>query len=755
MRAEAWLFDYYAQGNLMVLWFLLEDGARLRLVERFEPLAFIEGGDREVAACVRALEKAGEATGEGWTERTDFWSGRGRRVYALRLRRVGEWRRALDQFADRFPGLCWHQADLPPEQCWGFERETFPLMHCRIEFEDGLLLALESLDDRWDTGYHLPPLRTVSLSAKGCLEGARPRLESLTMVEDDRVVTWDDPRELLSGFQRALNEGDPDVLLTDRGDSFLMPLLFSAAREQRFPLRLDRDRPPDRAITTEGCSYMSYGKVLYQAPEYSLRGRWHLDRSNSFALSQDGMNGLHEVARLSRIPIQRIARRSIGTGISSIQLDRAWRQGILIPWKKTHPEAWKTARQLLKADRGGLVYAPETGLHEHVVELDFVAMYPNIMSRFNVSPETVNCDCCSNRVVPEIGYTICEKRRGLVSEALAPIIAKRVRYKALRREAKATGDAEAYTRWDQRQDAIKWMLVSCFGYLGYRNARFGRIEAHEAVSAYSRDVLLTAREVCEAAGWRMLHANVDCVWIVKPGFQEEEVSALCEAITAATRLPIALEGIYRWLAFLPSRQVEDRPVPTRYFGAFRDGSIKYRGIECRRRDLPRYIRGAQLELLKVLAATAVDAGSYRAAAQQLLPRIAEMEGALLRHEIPLEDLLIHQSLSRDPEEYRGNSAQALAARQAVQASLPLHAGEKLSYLITSGGDADRTRRVRLQSLLEPDSCADPIAMIRLLRRAMNALLWPAGITLDERHLAPPPAPRRKQRAPQPDLFDAC
>ena len=88
----------------------------------------------------------------------------------------------------------------------------------------------------------------------------------------------------------------------------------------------------------------------------------------------------------------------------------------------------------------------------------------------------------------------------MTAQTLAPIIAKRVRYKALRQAAAAAGDGEASARWDRRQDAIKWLLVCCFGYLGYRNARFGRIEAHEATCAFSREKLLQcARRSAEDA----------------------------------------------------------------------------------------------------------------------------------------------------------------------------------------------------------------------------------------------------------------
>ena len=69
---------------------------------------------------------------------------------------------------------------------------------------------------------------------------------------------------------------------------------------------------------------------------------------------------------------------------------------------------------------------------------------------------------------------------------LRPILELRERLKARAKEV----SAEEATHYKERQNALKWMLVTCFGYLGYKNARFGRIEAHEAVTAYGRDKLL-------------------------------------------------------------------------------------------------------------------------------------------------------------------------------------------------------------------------------------------------------------------------
>ena len=61
------------------------------------------------------------------------------------------------------------------------------------------------------------------------------------------------------------------------------------------------------------------------------------------------------------------------------------------------------------------------------------------------------------------------------------------------------------------------MLVTTFGYLGYKNARFGKIEAHESVNAFARDGLLRAKKIAEAGGFSVVHGIVDCLWLKKSG----------------------------------------------------------------------------------------------------------------------------------------------------------------------------------------------------------------------------------------------
>ena len=218
--------------------------------------------------------------------------------------------------------------------------------------------------------------------------------------------------------------------------------------------------------------------------------------------------------------------------------------------------------------------------------------------------------------------------------------------------------------YKERQTALKWMLVTCFGYLGYKNARFGRIEAHEAVTAYGRDKLLTAKEISEAAGYTVLHGLTDCLWVQKPGFTGRgELEGLVPGGFAGIReVKLALKGVYRWIFFMASKQDPHRPVATRYFGVFADGTLKVRGLMCRRRDTPPFVRRAQESMLAKLA----EAGTPGELAA-MRPELAEMaEGfrqRLREGGINPQELVITRVLSQKVADYKVDTPTALAARQ--------------------------------------------------------------------------------------------
>ena len=356
--------------------------------------------------------------------------------------------------------------------------------------------------------------------------------------------------------------------------------------------------------------------------------------------------------------------------------------------------------------------------------------------------------------VPEAGYRLCHRREGLVPRTLRPILELR---ESLKARAKEVSAAEA-AQYKERQTALKWMLVTCFGYLGYKNARFGRIEAHEAVTAYGRDKLLAAKEIFEDAGFTVLHGLTDCLWVQKPGSgfcrggpacppsgerihgcappgdnsidltatrYEAELAELCAKVSRATGVKLALEGVYRWIYFMSSKQDPQRPVATRYFGVFEDGSLKVRGLVCRRRDTPPFVRRAQEDMLQKLTEAATPEELAR-----LKPELEEMaEGfrqRLREGGINPQDLVITRVLSQKVEEYKVDTPTSLAARQLEDAGIHIQPGEKVRYVHREGKRGPKECRVQAAPFLESLDGYDTKLYLELLQRAVEEVMLPFG-----------------------------
>jgi DNA polymerase elongation subunit (family B) len=730
---SGWLLDLYPAPEGMVLWMIDAERRRARLVDPGYMPCFYVGGSRRGVAALRRLEvelARRFPVRTRWTKRRDLWSGDWQVVLEVGVRRLDQFSAVVRWVHGRAPGLELFNCDIQLPALYAYERNVFPLARCAFDAgADGRLRALALDDDPWATDFALPPLAMMEWRLEG--ESVNPHHGYVAPLElrsdDDRVETLaaDEPRELLRLLARRLRRYDPDLLLTEWGDSFLLPRLLAAAERYRVPLPLNRD-PARSAQHRRARSYFSYGRIVFKDSTTTLAGRLHIDRKNSFVVGETELEGLFELARLTRLPLQYMARTSTGTGITSMQLALAFRQRILIPWQKREPEEFKSGRQLLLTDRGGLVFKPVLGFHENVGELDFASMFPAIMARFNVSPETVNCRCCStsgNGRVPEIGYRLCRRRRGLVPQTVNPLIEKRRRYKQLRAQAAATGNDADYRRYDQRQDAIKWMLVTCFGYLGYKNARFGRIEAHETINAFGRDRLLRAKEVAEQAGFRLLHAIVDSLWVARPRPAERgDYEQLARAMEAATGLPVDLAGVYKFIVFLPSREDPSVPVPNRYFGVFAGSNpaakneLKVRGLEMRRHDAPPLIARMQEEVLAILA-EADDAASYRRKLAEAEEVYQRYRTRVLEGKADWSELVIRKRLTQYPEDYKRASHVAIAAQSLATRGVALRPGEVVEYVITQADSALPCDRARPFTLLDGWHHYDRAKYAELLEQA--------------------------------------
>jgi DNA polymerase-2 len=744
---SGWLFDIYASPRGVTLWLIDREGRKHRCTSPFIPSFHLEVDGAGAARAAALVAR--------FPFRVELHPGRRREIYSdeersvcrvdvhdpMRLRKVVQ---ALER---HFPHFVFFDSDIPVPQLYLYTTGLFPLAFGDYRLgEDAHLDSWELHDSREAMEYTMPPLVTMTLRNRPDFVSAKHRKTfQLEVGYDGRTyaLEHEDGAGVVKALSRHLERCDPDIIMTEHGDAILLPMLARQAAEEGVVLPLNRD-PAAGYITSKASSYFTYGRIVHREGAFELAGRWHLDTENSFMMGEASLDGVAEIARMTQLPVQHQSRTTIGSALSSMQLSWAHRHGYLIPARKREPEEFKSASTLLLADRGGLIFQPELGFHEQVAELDFVSMYPTIMVEHNVSPETVNCRCCHNARVPEIGYTICERREGIVPSTLRGVVEKRGVYKKKKKALKAAGDP-GWTVYDRRQNALKWMLVTCFGYLGYKNARFGRIEAHESVNAFSRELILRAKERAEAGGYHFIHAIVDCIWVKKPGAVEADYERLAAGIRQDAGIDISLEGIYNWLLF-PSSKIDPlTPTANRYVGWYTSGEIKIRGIEVRRRDTPLFIKRMQGEMLKVMG-EGQDVAQVMALTPRVLAKAGEFIAELRAGRAPPLDLVIHCHLSREAGEYTTNTVNAVVARALEEAGVHLAAGETAEYIVVDASGKKKPEKARPIALYSFEDGYDVDFYTRLALKAVETLLSPAGYSLEHLQEMFMPKPLRRPAA---------
>ena len=741
-KVKGWILDVYpsALGRFAV-WIIAENGQRLRLTDSFQPKIYVSGKEE-------SLERL--ASQFLYDKRVVSWDFVQRHAQATDaepsrvLEIVLEDCRSLSSFTQkilrsgRYLQYAVFNCDLKPEQLYFYHHDVFPLALVEVETENERL-KYTVLDSADAIDYVVPTLRILKLKVEVAKQGKISKvsdpISKITVSRDaeEMVIDSGDEKYKLLQLVETIKWFDPDILVTKGGDSYLFAYLVRRATINGVLDRLvfGRDNVPLAAKNVQGKTLFSYGRTFYRAPMRRLYGRVHVDERNTFILSECDLDGLYEIARTCRVSLHTAARSSIGSSMSSIQFYQAMKNNILIPRNKSIPEAFKSALELLVGDRGGFIYEPEVGVHDDVGEVDFSSMYPTLMVNNNISAETVLCKCCPNSKlrIPELDYNICEKKRGIVPQALKPVVNKRLQYKKLKLETKDEHLREVY---DNRQTALKWILVTCFGYLGYKNSRFGTVDGHIGVCAFGREAFLKASRIAEEKGFRIIHGIVDSLWLKKKDATDEEYQTLCRLITQETNIPLSFEGRYRWIVFLSSKMHPNVGVLNRYYGTMESGKIKARGLEVRRRDTPPFVHNAQTEMLEVLA-EARNSTEFGAKIPEALDVLKKYRRRLLDGEVSLWDLIVTKHLSKEPNKYKQMVSQVIAARQLMREGGEVAAGKNVRFLFTNAENKRYERRVIAEELIEKNTESDIKKYLLLLYASAATMFSPFGYNIKAIH----------------------
>ncbi|WP_246308207.1 DNA polymerase domain-containing protein [Halorarum salinum] len=266
---------------------------------------------------------------------------------------------------------------------------------------------------------------------------------------------------------------------------------------------------------------------------------------------------------------------------------------------------------------------------------------------------------------------------------------------------KTTDDPAERAALEDRSAALKWILVACFGYQGHANAKFGRIECHETINAYAREILLDAKTALEDGGWRVLHGIVDSIWVTPAADVDVEDRRPLEEITAEVsreaQIELEYEAAFDWVAFCLLRD-SDAGALTKYFGR-RSGevlpsnpaedqgeAVKLRGIECRQHDTPLFVACVQRGFIATFDRTH-DVDAVLGVLERWLTKLAAGD-------IPVEQLEVQQRVSKDVEQSSQETLTVCALRRMKRQGTPLAPGQQVEYVVVDA-DGRGTERVRL------------------------------------------------------------
>jgi DNA polymerase I len=738
LSVKGWLLDVYpTEPGKVAVWVISQNGKRIKLTDHFQPCIYVSGKQDDLERLVSSLHSNHNIASLRFTYKyaqpTDTEKSRVLELTVKDCRQIPALTLEILRMGD-YLRYELHNCDIQSDRSYFFSRDLFPLAFLEVKVsKSGLDYSL--LDSVESTNYAIPEMRVMRLEVDVARTGIVPSFDDeigkirLTQEgKDALVIDYGDEATKLLQLVYAVKELDPDVILTSAGDSFLFPYLIHRATLNNMldAFVLSRDGVPFNRRSAGGRTFFSYGHTFYRAGTVRLYGRIHVDENNTFIVNESGFDGFIEIARTCRVPLHTAARFSIGSSMSSIQFYQAMKDDILLPRNKKIPEAFKSALDLLVGDRGGFIFEPRLGVHDFVGELDFSSMYPSLMAKYNISAETMLCKCCPDSPirVPELGYHICTKRVGMVPKTVNLALSKRLSYKRLRDE---TGDKQLKQVYDRRQVALKWILVTCFGYLGFSNSKFGTVDGHISVCAFAREAFLKAAHLAEAEGFEVIHGIVDSLWLKKQDATLDDYSCLCERITREIGVPINFEGRYKWIAFLPSRLHPRVSVLNRYFGVMENGKMKVRGLEVRRRDTPRFVYDAQMDMINVLASAGNSFEMHQKIPESLTVLKAYRQ-QLLNGEVALSDLVIAKHLSKQPRSYHQHVSQVIVADQLDRQGVEVHAGNSVRFVFTNSESKRYSRRVKAQQLIEKGANPDVKKYLLLLYSSAANLLSFAGYT---------------------------
>jgi hypothetical protein len=316
--------------------------------------------------------------------------------------------------------------------------------------------------------------------------------------------------------------------------------------------------------------------------------------------------------------------------------------------------ARNSPKQVFRKYKGAVVLAPKRGLHPDTHVFDVTSLYPTIIIKYNLSPETVNCSCCrdnSETLTPEIltdcryaedgYYWICQRKRGLFAKILEELTEERIRYKKSGLEVES--------------QAIKTIINSGYGVFGHPYFKYYDPRVAELVTALGRYISTKMQEIANGLGFVTLYGDTDSLFVnnVK---RREDVQKFTDECKLKLGVEVVREKTFSKLILVGKKH---------YVGILSDPSKDpiIKGMEGVKSDRPEFIHRVFVQLVHDIKNDTNPILKLNEAFQQLDCR-----------QVPPDSLAISLVLRKNPEEYS-----QVCKQSRLGTKLGLRKGDTLVY----------------------------------------------------------------------------
>ncbi len=366
-----------------------------------------------------------------------------------------------------------------------------------------------------------------------------------------------------------------------------------------------------------------------------------------------------QLSQVSGLPLDQVMAASVGFRLEWRLMREAVKLGELVPNREERGEESYT---------GAIVLKPKPGLHENVAVLDFASMYPSIMVKYNVGPDTLvrpGEPYSPDEVyeAPEVGHKFRKNPPGFFKKILERFLSWR---REIRKKMKEVDpESPEYRLLDERQKAIKLLANASYGYMGWPTARWYCRECAEAVTAWGRSIIRKAIETARRLGLEVYYGDTDSLFVE---YEPSKVEELIRTIEEELGFEIKLEKVYKRVFFTEAKK--------RYAGLTQDGKIDLVGFEA--------VRGDWSELAKETQARVAEIVLKTGSVEEAVKHVRSVISRLRRGDFDVKELTIWKTLTRPPSRYEARQPHVTAALIMMRQGIRVEPGMKIGYVIVRG-----------------------------------------------------------------------